>query len=101
MSTTIANPAAALLGAAPKAKRPSLKGGAALRASDVAIVPGPTPNAARKGTWRHYMVACAVKASSTGAATKWHKAHATRAGQPKTKPLDFAWMLAMGYIARA
>ena len=47
------------------------------------------------------MVAVTLKATTPAAAVKLHKAKARRAGYNPAKPLDFKWMLAKGFIARA
>jgi hypothetical protein len=64
-----------------------------------AYVPGPTVYPKDKKTWTGYMIQVTLKASSPADAVKLHKAKAMRAGYPASKPLDFKWMLAKGYIA--
>lgn len=81
----------------PRASKPAPK-----PAPITAYVAGPTPLAkVRPGTWGRYMVSVTLKASDPASATKLHKARAARAGYKPTKPLDFKWMLAKGFIAAA
>jgi hypothetical protein len=105
MSKQVATPAQALIAqalaavyGAPKASRAK----AAKRVATpvvTAYVPGPTVYPKDKKTWTGYMIQVTLKASSPADAVKLHKAKAARAGYPASKPLDFKWMLAKGYIA--
>ena len=51
-----------------------------------------------KGGWTFYMVTLTLKHKDTDSATAAHKDGAAKAGYPATKPLDFKWMDAKGYI---
>lgn len=67
-------------------------------ATNRSIAKGGTVYSNAKGGWTLYMVNIALAHKSTDEATAAHKAGAAKAGQPASKPLDFKWMAAKGYI---
>jgi hypothetical protein len=62
------------------------------------IKPGTSTYPEGKSTWTGYMIKITCANKDTDSATDAHKKGAGAAGYPATKPLDFKWMVAKGYI---
>lgn len=84
--------------AARQAKQPTKTVRTPKAATNHSIAKGKVEYSNAKGGWTLYMVQLALAHKDTDSATAAHKAGAAKAGQNASKPLDFKWMHAKGYI---